>query len=373
MNIYEIILTINTVFLFSYILIIIKLYSSLNNQDYPSEDYLPKVSIIISLHNEENNVNPLIDCLAKQDYPKEQFEIFLVNDRSIDKTQLLLETAEKKHNNIQLIQIDNLQDNFAPKKFAIDSAIKQAKGEIILLTDADGRPDVGWIKSMLSNFTDQTGLVIGNAPYFANTMIQKFLAMEYFSHSTIAAATAGMDYPLTCVGTNMAYRKQVYLEIDGFGEFENVHTGDDDLFLQRVRDNSNWKIRYATAKESQVKNAAPDSFKQFINQRLRYASKGFKYPLNVTISLTAYYFFNVLLFLMGLLSFVNNSIFVPFAVILILKGLADFCLMKKSARVLSTKIHFVFFPIVNILHIPYVIFFGLMGNIKKYEWAGVNH
>jgi cellulose synthase/poly-beta-1,6-N-acetylglucosamine synthase-like glycosyltransferase len=370
MNFYEIIIIINIVFLVSYLFISFKLYRSLNKLDYPANAIQPIVSIIICLHNEEKNADHLINCLVSQDYPKEQFEIVLVNDRSTDNTQKLLEIAEDTHQNIKIIKIENLQKNFAPKKFAIDTAIKKAKGEIVLLTDADGRPHFGWIKSMLSNFSQDTGMVIGNAPYFTKTVMQKILAIEYFSHATIAATTVGMGYPLTCVGTNMAYRKQVYSEIDGFGEFKNVHTGDDDLLLQRVRDNSKWKIRYALAKESQIKNAAPNSIKQFMNQRLRYASKGFKYPFNVTISLVAYYFFNVFLFLMGMLCVVN---FMPFATILFLKGLADFCLMKKSAGVLNTKIHFGLFPIVNILHIPYVIFFGLMGNIKKYEWAGINH
>ena len=160
--------------------------------------------------------------------------------------------------------------------------------------------------------------------------------------------------------------------MDGFGEFKNVHTGDDDLFLQRVRDKTKWKIRYATAKESQIQNAAPTSLKQFINQRMRYASKGFKYPMKVTISLAAYYLFNVTLSLLAILSLLNNALFIPFLIILLIKGLADFCLMKKSSNVLNTKIHFILFPIMNILHIPYVIFFGLMGNLKKYEWAGIN-
>lgn len=369
----EIVSIVNIVFLLFYLLIVLKLYKSLNNLSYSVENLQPNVTVIVSLHNEENNVNQLIDCLVTQDYQKELYEIILVNDRSTDKTQEFLDLAKQKYNYIQILKIDKLQKNFAPKKFAIDLAIKKSNGEIILLTDADGRPGIEWIKSMVATFSAETGLVIGNAPYFTKTIIQKMLAMEYFSHVTIAAATTGMNSPLTCVGTNMAYRKQVYSDIDGFGGFKNVHTGDDDLFLQRVRDKSNWNIRYATANESQVRNSTPKSLKQFVNQRLRYASKGFKYPLRVTISLLAYYFFTVFLFLMGLLCFVSEVVIMPFVVIVVLKGLADFCFMKKSAKILNTKIYFYLFPIVSLLHIPYIIFFGLMGNFKKYEWAGINH
>ena len=186
MNLQEIVLIINCIFLFSYLLIVFKLNKSLNNLSYPREKFQPKVSVIVSLHNEEKNVNQLIDCLQQQDYPKDLYEIILVNDRSEDGTQQLLEIAEINHTNILIIKNEKLQDHFAPKKYAIDSAIKQSNGEIILLTDADGRPGIGWIKSMVSCFSEKTGMVIGNAPYHANNVLQKILAMEYFSHATIA-------------------------------------------------------------------------------------------------------------------------------------------------------------------------------------------
>jgi cellulose synthase/poly-beta-1,6-N-acetylglucosamine synthase-like glycosyltransferase len=373
MIIFEYILLINIIFLISYILIVNKLYKSLNNLSCSKQEIQPKVSVIVSLHNEEKNVDALINCLVSQEYPKKLYEIIMVNDRSVDKTQHLLEIAQNKYDNIQILNINHLQDNFAPKKYAIDTAITKASGEIMLLTDADGRPGKKWIQSMVLCFSTDTGLVLGNAPYYANSMIQKMLAMEYFSHATIAAATVGMGYPLTCVGTNMAYRKQVYLDVHGFGEYKNVHSGDDDLFLQGVRDDSNWNIRYATSEDSHVKNAPPKSVKQFIQQRMRYASKGFKYPLKVTLSLFIYYLFNVFILISVLLSIFNYCWLAGFIGIFFIKGIADYILLRKSVKTINAKIYFSLFPIVNIIHVPYVIFFGLLGNIKKYEWAGVQN
>jgi poly-beta-1,6-N-acetyl-D-glucosamine synthase len=373
MNIFDIVIIITSVLLLIYLIIIIILFKALNNLDYKKENKQFPVSIIVSLHDEEKNVNELVQCLVQQDYPKQEIEIILVNDRSTDRTGELLKNAGKSHQNVKIISIDNLQNDYAPKKFAIDTAIKKAKGEIILLTDADGRPNTNWVKTMVSYFAKNTGMVLGYAPYVAENLVDKVLAMEYFSHATIAAATTGAGYPLTCVGTNMAYRKKIYTEINGFGEFKNIHSGDDDLFLQRVRDKTDWEIRYATEGESQVQNEPPNSLKQFLHQRLRYASKGFKYPVKVTVVLTTYYFFNVMLFLLAILSLINNTIFIPLLIILFFKGLADYSILKKSSKTLHTKIYFLLFPIVFIFHIPYVVFFGMMGNIKKYKWAGIKY
>ena len=372
MNIFDIVLIITGVILLGYLIVIIILFNALNNLNYQKENNQFQVSIIVSLHNEEKNINELVQCLMQQDYPKDRIEIILVNDRSTDRTEELLENVGNSYENIKIVSINSLQKDYAPKKYAIDNAIKQAKGEIILLTDADGRPNLKWVKTMVSYFSQNTGMVLGNAPYVSDNFVDKLLAMEYFSHATIAAATTGAGFPLTCVGTNMAYRKEVCTEINGFGEFKNIHSGDDDLFLQRVRDKTNWEIRYATEKESQVKNEPPNSLRQFMHQRLRFASKGFKYPVKVTLALTAYYFFNVMLFLLAIFCLINNVLLIPLLMILILKGLADFSLLKKSSKTLHTEIYFLLFPIVFILHIPYVIFFGLMGNVKKYKWAGIN-
>ncbi len=214
-------------------------------------------------------------------------------------------------------------------------------------------------------------MVIGYAPYTVISTNDKILALEYFSHATIAAATTGLKFPLTCVGTNIAYRKEVFFELDGFGQYKHIHTGDDDLFLQRVRDESNWEIRYSTSQKTHVFNAPPDSWKKFYNQRLRYASKGFEYPAKVTFSVISYYLFNLFLLLTGIISLLAGSLPAAFISIIILKGITELLFMKKAAKIISENRLLYFFPIVFFLHIPYVVYFGLMGNLQKFDWSGV--
>ncbi len=335
-------------------------------------DRKPRVSVIISARNEEKNLSDGLKCLSMQSYPKDMIEFIIVNDRSTDKTEEIINRYRADDPRFRLITINDRIPGFAPKKRAIDTAIKSAKGEIILLTDADGRPGSRWVKTMISYFTDNTDMVLGYAPYTSSdsgSSTQKMLAIEYLSHAVIAASTTGLGYPVTCVGTNMAYRKKLYTEVGGFGEFEPYISGDDDLFLTRVREAGKYRIRYAPGKTAHVYNDPPKTWSSFFHQRMRYASKGFDYPVKVTLGLITLFTFNLMIFT-GISSYSLSPLFFKTALfVYVVKTLSEFLFMKKAARVLNDMRNLDVFFLAALLHIPYVIFFGIAGQFKQFRWA----
>jgi cellulose synthase/poly-beta-1,6-N-acetylglucosamine synthase-like glycosyltransferase len=332
------------------------------------------VSVIICLHNEEQNVPGLMQSLQNQDYPADKWELILVNDRSSDETEALLIKWSNAMLKAKIIKIESTAPDFAPKKYAIDRAIHSAEGSIILLTDADGRPGPLWIRSICNLYTEETGMIIGFAPYITEKpfqkLIYKILALEYMSHATVAASSTGLSFPITCVGTNLSYRKSVYLDLGGFGRFKSYHSGDDDLFLQRVRDESTWKIRYIFSTDSHVPNAPPAGWAQFINQRLRYASKGLFYPIPVTLSLLVYFLFSLFLFTLPVLYLLNSDLIILCLGGWLLKIVFEFVLLYRFSLYTENRKILKFFPLATLLHVPYVVFFGLFGPIIRYKWAG---
>lgn len=333
---------------------------------------ITSISVIVSARNEQKNLPGLIECLAKQDTENLTLEYIIVDDRSEDDTGQIIREQSQKDRRFKYIHVQDQIAGFAPKKRAIDTAIKQANGEIILLTDADGRPGPNWVASIVNIFNDGADMVIGYAPYSVNEksgVVRKMLALEYFSHAAIAAASTGLNYPLTCVGTNMAYLKSVYQQIGGFGEYKSFISGDDDLFLTRVRETRQFKIRYATHPDSQVWNAEPRSFIQFINQRLRYASKGFNYPVKVTLVLILYMLYNFLLFSVPLLGFFNPNYFLVAVMGLFFKMIIEYGFVKKAATLFQDTRFTNLYFLTSLLHIPYVLFFGIAGQLKIFKWA----
>ncbi|MGD9897632.1 MAG: glycosyltransferase [Calditrichaceae bacterium] len=335
-------------------------------------DKKPRVSVIISARNEEKNLSAALKYLSAQSYPKDLIEFIIVNDRSTDRTEEIIIKYCADDPRFRLITIKDRLPGFAPKKRAIDTAIKSAKGEIILLTDADGRPGSRWAETMVSYFTGNTDMVLGYAPYASSdsgSSIQKMLAIEYLSHAAIAASSTGLGYPVTCVGTNMAYRKKLYIEIGGFGEFEPYISGDDDLFLTRVREAGKYRIRYAPGKTAHVYNDPPETLSSFFHQRMRYASKGFDYPVKVTLGLISLFAFNLMIFT-GISTYFFSPLFFKTALfVYAAKTLSEFLFMKKAARVLNDMRNLDVFFLAALLHIPYVIFFGIAGQFKQFRWA----
>lgn len=335
--------------------------------------YLPSVSVIVSMHNEEKNARQCIQHLLNQNYPRDLLEILIVNDRSTDQTEEIVKHMSGTGERIKYFRINIPEKNFAPKKYAIDYALQRAGGELIVLTDADGRPGPEWITTISSHFSEDVGMVIGYAPYATEppygSLLYRLLALEYLSHAAVACASAGLGYPLTCVGTNMAYRKRVYEQLGGFGQFRHIHTGDDDLLLQRVREESDWAVVYCADAQGQVFNAPPASPKKFFNQRLRYASKGFLYPRKITFTLIIYYLLNLLIFISPFALLLETSLFFPVLISLLLKASADFFFLNRSASVLHDRRHIKLFPFAFILHIPYVLLFGFLSQFKQFEWG----
>ena len=358
-----------------YIITILVLQRGFISQNDRLDNHFPKVTIIVSFHNEEKNVQDCIDKLLLQDYPENKLQYVFVDDRSIDKTQLILQKFTEKSEKIKILTVQNLNPKIAPKKNAIDKAIAIADGDIILLSDADGRPGPSWVSAMSSYFRENVGMVIGYAPYKTNRpyhhLIYKLLALEYLSHAAVAAASAGMGYPLTCVGTNLAYRKEVYEQLNGFGKYKKYASGDDDLFLQRVRDETDWYIRYARDPKSQVENNPPTSWSQFFHQRLRYASKGFMYPWKVSISLVAFYLLNLLFLVLFSLIILKIGTLILLIAGLLFKGLAEYIFFRQAAIYLFDRRCLHLFAIAFILHIPYVVLFGFLTQWQKFQWAGI--
>ena len=150
---------------------------------------LPFVSVIIAARNEENNLPPLINDLIKQEYPLGKFEIIIINDRSKDSTQKILDEASENYSFIKNIKIDKKSKEMAPKKHAIDLGIRESKGEIIIATDADCRVGSLWIASMTYSLINKNGVIIGYSEIDdkKGTFFEKYQKLDFLA---IIAANA---------------------------------------------------------------------------------------------------------------------------------------------------------------------------------------
>jgi len=325
---------------------------------------LPAITVLISARDEEDNIGVCLEAALAQNYPGELFEVIVINDRSADRTGQIVKELQPEHENLKLIEISQPHEWKAPKKWALESGIKQAKGEIIFTTDADCKPGVNWLRTMTRQFEEEVGMVAGFNPYESAPgtfhLVADILSLDYWAMSAVAAASAGLDFPVSCTGGNLAFRKSVFERLGGYGDNAKIMSGDDDLFLQRVREETAWQVRYCVAPDAHVPTKAPETFQIFWRQRFRYASKGLNYSPAVVIALIGVFLLNLLM----AATFVT-VLFFPFVAPLLvfsfaLKSGGDFFFLKRAQPVFEAKLNPVVFLISAFLH-PFYLVIAVIG------------
>lgn len=350
-----------------YIVILIRLIRGLSTLDRGKNNETPSVSVVVPARNEENNILRCLEALHAQDYPEGKSEIIIVNDRSTDRTEEIIRTYVKDKSNMHQIKIHETHAHMAPKKWALQTGIQKASGEIILTTDADCIPRPGWIRAMTGYFNDHTALVAGYSPLTLDatpSILHQFVKLESLALAGVMAGSFGAGFPLTCSGRNLAYRKSEFERIGGFKQIAEFVSGDDDLFLHLLQKESRLSFRFAIHAESVVPSRAPESFSHFSNQRVRHASKGLFYKTSMKLALIGVYLLNVGL----LISLFFQSLWPWLLVILCAKSAFEFLLIFKTAGLFSQRRLLWFFLPSVILYPPYVVWFGLKGQFGKFKW-----
>jgi len=171
----------------------------------------PYVSVVIPTYNRSNILALCLDSLFNQTYPKDRYEIIIVNDGSKDNTEDVLREFEKKAP-CGFTWVSQKNQGITT---AENAGLSRTKGTIVCYTADDCIIDKNWIHHLVNGFTnDKIGAVGGKVvSYQTNTLIQQFIEdaqildqATFFKRNTLITGSA-------------AYRKQVLTDIHGFDTF----------------------------------------------------------------------------------------------------------------------------------------------------------
>lgn len=224
-----------------------------------SDNELPKVSVIIPVFNEEKGIERTLKSILASNYPKEKFEIIVVDDKSSDGT---LKLVRKFKSNIVRV----FSKEHGGKGKAMNFGIRKAKGEIIFSMDADTLVDSGSLKKMVRYFKDEKIMSVSPAMvvYEPKNVLQRIQQVEYllglFLRKTFAILNAIHITP----GAFSAFRKSFFDKYGGYDE--NNITEDLELTL-RIQYHG-YKIE--NAPEAPAYTIAPDKFIHLLKQRRRW-------------------------------------------------------------------------------------------------------
>ena len=301
--------------------------------DGPAETPQEGVSVIVCARNEAANLRPYLQALLEQDYPL--YEVIVVNDGSQDATQEVLDEYLCRYPNLRLTFVPVEARIISSKKLALTLAVKAARYDILLLTDADCRPEsVHWIKDMSAPFSNKDiEVVLGYSPYFSeHWWINDIIRYDTLFNGLHYLGRALMRHPYMGVGRNLAYRKSAFLRAHGFAGQLSFRAGDDDLLVNRLATGKNTAV--VLSRDSLIWSVPDTELKNWLHQKRRHLSVAPSYRLASRLSLAVEPVTRGLFYLSLILAFVfGSAVVAAFALAaLLLRLLVQLVVINRSAK-----------------------------------------
>jgi cellulose synthase/poly-beta-1,6-N-acetylglucosamine synthase-like glycosyltransferase len=336
-----------------------------------------KISVIIPARNEEQNMGYLLQALQKQSYPKELFEVIVVDDHSTDATSNIVQQFPA----VKLIQLKDEAINSYKKK-AIETGIAAATGDLIVTTDADCLPSKDWIKTIAA-FKEQNGSVFIAAPVVltpnpsplrgegSNSLLSIFQQLDFMVLQGITGAAVYKKQLSMCNGANLAYEPNAFYAVNGFAGIDNIASGDDMLLMHKIWKQYPDKVHYLKSKEVIVSTQPMKTWKDFFNQRIRWASKARHYgDKRIILVLLLVYLFNLSFLALAIAGFFCHHYWLYLAGLWLAKTIIEFPFVYSVSSFFGKRSLLKYFFFFQPLHIFYTIISGLFGQFGKYEWKG---
>ncbi len=337
------------------------------------------VSVIIPARNEEQNIINCLTSIINQRYPNQQFELIVIDDSSTDTTNKKIQQFCEDHVTCKLITL--IDKELTGKKNAIRKAVEIAKGELIVTTDADCIMGDHWLSTIVACYK-QSGakMIVGPVSFYdEKTIFEKMQSLEFMSLIACGGGSLYFNKAIMCNGANLAYTKQIFNEVNGYEGIDDIASGDDVLLMYKIQQCYPKGIHFLKHTDAIVYTKAKSTLKEFIEQRKRWASKGFKILNTETkyVSLIVYLFNCVLIVLItGFFCLPTTSlhlIFFEISLIIIgIKCIIDFLLLFLAASFFKKKIFLVYFLPEQFIYILYIVVVGLFGIKRKYKWKDRN-
>ncbi|PWT70356.1 MAG: glycosyl transferase family 2 [Bacteroidetes bacterium] len=235
------------------------------------------VSVIICARDEAGNLAKNLPGSLVQTYPSTH-EVIVVNHNSQDDTRYLLDEFKKTFKDLHIVNLEYEAIGIPGKKYPLSMGIKEARHEIVLLTDADCVPaSEFWIQKMQDGYDNGIQIVLGYSPYRKKPgFLNKLIRFETFHSALQYLSYALAGSPYMGVGRNLSYKRELFFKNKGFSTINHLPGGDDDLFVNQVATDKNTKI--VIDPEAFTYSEPKHSFGEWRKQKVRHysASKFYK-------------------------------------------------------------------------------------------------
>jgi cellulose synthase/poly-beta-1,6-N-acetylglucosamine synthase-like glycosyltransferase len=231
----------------------------------------PTVTISVPAFNEEKHIIKTLKSLVEIDYPRNRFEIFVVNDCSTDNTKDIVRKFmndcknQKKYSDIR-IRLINHKTNKG-KAEGLNTAIANSSSEFFSCIDADSAIEKDALLYMINDMIKDPKLAIVTPVMKVDTpknWLQKFQRVEYMSSMFVSRLMGHIDSIYVAPGPFSLYRMSALKKL---GKFDGRRNIEDQEIAWRAQKHH---LKMRQCAHAFVYTIAPDTIKRFTRQRTRW-------------------------------------------------------------------------------------------------------
>ncbi|MBU3136125.1 glycosyltransferase family 2 protein [Clostridium gasigenes] len=247
-------------------------YTKIHDKKMKEElDYYPFVTVMVPSHNEGVVIKRTAESLLRLDYPKERYEIIIINDNSSDNSEEILNQVKDKYKgrNFTVINTDSVTGGKG-KSNALNMAFNISRGEYLAIYDADNTPEPKALKYLIQTIDEdpKLGAVIGKFRCRNKNvnLLTAFINIETLSFQWMAQAGRWQIFNLcTIPGTNFVVRRKLIEEMGGWDT--KAITEDTEISFRLYR--MGYKIKFMPLAVTWEQE--PQTLKVWFRQRTRWA------------------------------------------------------------------------------------------------------
>jgi len=322
------------------------------------------ISVIIAARNEEENLPECLESVANQTYPVSSYEVLIMNDGSTDGTERICSEFVQRFPNIKLIQVKE-DVLIRGKANALAQGIESAAGEVILITDADCTVPKTWVEQTAKRYDSEVGLIGGFTLQKATKAFEGMQSLDWTFILGMAAATAGLGFPLGSIGNNLSFRRSAYDQVGGYRKLKFSVT-EDYTVVQAIVGSHKWNYLYPIDLRHLIESKPCPDFQSLIRQKHRWGKGG----LDMKLAGLAIMVIGFLMHLSPFIMLFWGGV-VQAATALMIKFIADYVFLYQILHRLDRRddlrwfYWFELYFILYVLLLPFLVFFG-----GKVKWKG---
>ena len=325
-------------------------------------------SVIVPFRNEAERLQKTLEALNEVNYPRDLWDVIFVDDHSEDLGKGLIEANPASYRR----QV--LASEGEGKKSALATGIAASTASWVVTLDADTVVGPSWLRSIASGVEANKAAKVLVLPVYyrrSDKPLHQFFALEFLSLMGSGLSTANGGRPIMANGANFAFARSLYDELGGYGSHAHMSSGDDVLLLLEAHRRDARRVVAWGAAEGAAQTEAPDSWRQWFAQRVRWGSKSKAYGTSAAYWVALLVFLtNFWLIVLGVGVLFLPSALLPLVVFFVLKLIVDAVFMVRVVSAYNQRHLLVWLPVLALAYPLLLSLSVLLGLTLPVKWKG---